>query len=138
MELEVVTELSSNKQKYHSLRCGPRGSDTSTSWRVKQGRDTCAACGQIISRWPQKSRSGRESDDGSAQGYVGVLGKWRQVVKDGVASTSTLRTWWRSCSDDCAIPQRCLGSARCIGCAPAAVLTAYRDSLPSCRLHSMT
>ncbi len=38
----------------------------------------------------KKSRSGRKSDDGSAQeqGYVGVLGKWRQIVKNGVASDS--------------------------------------------------
>jgi len=81
------------------------------SWRVQRGRDTCAGCGQTrgedtpmltcsgcrVARFcsadhqkmaSKKAASGGSLTTGRHKDICGVLSKWREVVKDGVAPDS--------------------------------------------------
>jgi tetratricopeptide (TPR) repeat protein len=81
------------------------------SWRVQRGRDTCAGCGQKrgedapmltcsgcrVARFcsadhqkmaSKKAALGGNLLTGRHKDICGVLGKWRQVVKDGVSPDS--------------------------------------------------
>jgi hypothetical protein len=81
------------------------------SWRVQLGRDTCAGCGQTrgedtpmltcsgcrVARFcsadhqkmaSKKAAVGGSLTTGRHKDFCGVLRKWREVVKDGVAPDS--------------------------------------------------
>ena len=81
------------------------------SWRVKRGRDLCLGCGQTrgedtpmltcsgcrVARFcsvdhqkmaSKKAALGGNLIAGRHKDICGVLGKWRQVVKDGVSTDS--------------------------------------------------
>jgi hypothetical protein len=69
------------------------------SWRVQRGRDTCAGCGQTRGedtpmltcsgcRIAKKAALGGCLKTGRHKDICGVLSKWRNVVKDGVAPDS--------------------------------------------------
>jgi len=98
------------------------------SWRVQRGRDLCLGCGQTqgedtpmltcsgccVARFcsadhqkmaSKKAASGGSLTMGRHKDICGVLSKWREVVKSVWRLTRALRTWWRFCSDACAIPQ---------------------------------
>ena len=50
-------------------------------------------CSEVLQRRPpkdgfDKSRTGRESDDGRHKDICGLLSEWREVVKGGVAPDS--------------------------------------------------
>ena len=110
------------------------------SWHVQRGRDTCDGCGQTkgedtpmltcsgcrVARFcsadhqkmaSEKTALGGNLLTGRHNDICGVLSKWREVVKDGCCLTRALRTWWRFCSDECAMPQRHRRGARRTLCA---------------------
>jgi hypothetical protein len=81
------------------------------SWRMQRGRDTCAGCGQTrgedtpmltcsgcrVARFcsadhqkmaSKQAASGGSLRTGRHKDICGVLSKWREVVKDGVAPDS--------------------------------------------------
>ena len=69
---------------------------------------TCSGCRvkRFFSADHQKMASKKTALGGSLwtgrhKDICGVLSKWREVVKDGVALTRALRTWRLFCSDEC-------------------------------------
>jgi hypothetical protein len=60
----------------------------------------------------KKAALGGSLTMGRHKDICGVLSKWREGVKDGVAPDSRTADWWRFWSDECAMPQRRRGSAR--------------------------